>query len=181
MAHGIGSSKQTTTRESLAVKHLTLTLTLFFLIPNFAFASCDEGVSKQIKQNGNLNESNKAKMLDDCKKFQDFRVGVDKNPKGAYILPPNSFTCGNREDYVEAYNRVLKRGGSYNINAIDRFKSCRVIRTPTLTAVRTQKDASSPIYQVIYANQYSVYYLHSQWVHGSVLVPYADLLKQQIK
>ena len=163
------------------MKSLFILTIALLLSSNLAYANCAKGVSKQINQSGNLDESDREKMMDDCKKFQDFRLGVKNNPKGAYILNPGSFTCGKREHYVKAYNKILEQGGKYNPSVIDKYKSCRAIRTPTLTAVRTQKDPTSPIVEVVYANEYSVYYLHSQWVHGSVLVPYAELLKNRVK
>ena len=67
------------------MKHLKTIIFILMLTPNIAYADCKEGVTKQISQNGYLNESDRAKMLDDCKKFQDFRLGVKENPKGKKI------------------------------------------------------------------------------------------------
>jgi hypothetical protein len=161
----------------------TFKLLAFFLmaIPYVANATCEEGVSKQIKQNGNLTESDRAQLMDDCNKFQDYRLNLDKYADGAYILNPGSFTCGKREDYIKAYNWVIDRGGKYSPAVIDKFKSCRSIKTPTLVAVRTQKDPSDPVVAILYANEYSVYYLHSQWVHGAELIPYKKLMDKKIK
>ena len=158
-------------------------LLTFFLValPCVVNATCEEGVSKQIKQNGNLNESSRDKMMDDCRKFQDYRLNLEKYADGAYILNPGSFTCRKREDYVKAYNWVIDRGGKYSPAILDKFKSCRVIKTPTLVALRTQKDPSDPVVAVLYANEYSVYYLHSQWVHGAELIPYKKLMDKKIK
>jgi len=156
---------------------------IFILIfsPNIAYAGCKEGVSKQINQNGYLKDSDRARLLDDCKKFQDFRLGVKENPKGAYILNKGSFTCRKREDYIKAYNWVLERGGKYNPSQIDKYKSCRAIKTPTLVALRTQEDPNDPVVKILYASKYSVYYLHSQWVYDRELVPYSSLLKGRLK
>ena len=157
---------------------------LFFfliMIPCMVNATCEEGVSKKINQSGNLNESDRAKLMDDCRKFQDYRLNLDKYADGAYILNPGSFTCGKRDDYVAAYNWVIDRGGKYSPSVLDKFKSCRAIKTPTLVAVRTQKDPNSPVVEILYANEYSVYFLHSQWVHGAELIPYKQLMSKKIK
>ena len=163
------------------MKKITLLMLLLLSVSNTAYANCDEGVSKQISQNGSLNESNRTKMMDDCKKFQDYRLSINEKDKAAYILNPGSFTCGKREDYINAYNWVLERGGKYSPSQLNTFKSCRSIKTPTLIAVRTQKDPTDPVVSILYANEYSVYYLHSQWVHGAELIPYKKLLNQRIK
>lgn len=160
------------------IKLLTL---LLITVPCMLNATCKEGVSKQIKQNGNLGESDRARLMDDCKKFQDYRSNLDKYIDGAYILNKGSFTCGKREDYVAAYNWVIERGGKYSPAILDKFKSCRAIKTPTLTAVRTQKNPNDPVVAILYANEYNVYYLHSQWVHGAELIPYKQLINKKIK
>lgn len=163
------------------MKLYKIVLFVLLVLPSLTYASCEEGVSKQIKQNGNLNESHREKMMDDCVKFQDYRLNIDKYIDGAYILNPNSFSCGKREDYVEAYNWVLDQGGEYSPQQMDKFKSCRTIKTTTLVALRTQKDPTDPVVEILYANEYSVYYLYSQWIHGSELIPYKELQKRKIK
>jgi len=144
-------------------------------------ANCFEGVSAQIITNGYLNESDRTRLMSDCKKYQDFRLGVKKNPKGAYILNRKTFTCGKRKDYVHVYNKILKDGGTYNPIIVNRYKSCRVIRASKLTAVRTQKNPKDSIVEILYHGYYSVYFLHSQWVHKNELVPYAKLINRQVK
>ena len=146
-----------------------------------ANATCEEGVSKQISQSGNLNESHREKMIDDCVKFQDYRLNLEKYADGAYILNPGSFTCGKREDYVAAYNWVIDRGGEYSPSQLNKFKSCRSIKTPTLVALRTQEDPNNPVVSILYHNEYSVYYLHSQWVHSAELASYKKLMSKKIK
>ncbi len=163
------------------MRNIFVTLIGLVLVSNLVHADCSSAVSKKIERSGDLNESDRSRLMDDCKKFQDYRLHVRENPKGAYILNPGTFTCRKREDYVEAYNRVLERGGRYNPAQMDKFKSCRVIKTPTLTAVRTQKDPSSPIVEILYHSQYDVDYLHEGWVHGAELIPYSDLLKARVK
>lgn len=153
----------------------------FLAVPCIVNATCEEGVSKQIKQNGNLTESDRARLMDDCEKFQDYRLNLDKYADGSYILNPGSFTCEKREDYVNAYNWVIERGGKYSPSVLDKYKSCRATKTPTLVAVRTQKDPSDPVVAILYANENSVYYLHSQWVHAEELIPYKKLMSKKIK
>ncbi len=93
------------------MKILKLLLSTFLALPCIAYATCEEGVSKQIRQNGHLTESDRARLLDDCTKFQKYRNNLDKYADGAYILNPGSFSCEKREDYVNAYNWVVERGG----------------------------------------------------------------------
>lgn len=119
--------------------------------------------------------------MDDCRKFQDYRLNLDKYANGAYILNPGSFTCGKREDYIAAYNWVIDRGGKYSPTVLDKFKSCRAIKTPTLVAMRKQKDPNDPVVAILYANEYSVYFLHNQWIHGAELIPYKQLMSKKIK
>lgn len=113
---------------------------------------------------------------------------MKNNPNGAYILNPGAFSCRAREDYVEAYNWVLERGGKYNPTVIDntnksnsRFKTCEVIKTPTLVAVRKQKDPSNPVVEIVYHTKYSIYSLHEGWIHSAELVPYSTLLNNKVK
>lgn len=169
------------------MKYLLIVISLI-ITSNSAHADCSSAISSKIKNSGYLNESDRARLMDDCKKYQDYRLNVKDNPKGAYILNPGGFACRERKDYVDAYNWVLERGGKYNPNVIDntnkshgRFKTCEVIKTPTLVAVRTQKDPSSPIVEILYHSQYSVYSLHEGWIHGAELVPYSSLLKGRVK
>jgi hypothetical protein len=132
---------------------------------------------------GTLNnqcQKDRKKLMDDCNKFQDYRLNLDKYAKGAYLLNPSSFTCREKDDYIEVYNWVIERGGKYSPSQLDRFKSCRTIKTPTLVAVRSKIDVNDPVVPIVYANEYSVYYLHSQWVHGSELVPYKELISKKI-
>jgi hypothetical protein len=169
-------------------EYFFLTLPLF--ICGLAHADCSSAVSSKIKNSGFLQESDRARLMDDCGKYQDYRLSVKDNPnvKGAYILNPGAFSCRKREDYVDAYNWVLERGGKYDPSIIDgtnksrtRFKTCETIKTPTLVAVRTQKDPDSPIYEILYHSQYSVYLLHEGWIHGAELIPYSELLKARVK
>jgi hypothetical protein len=168
--------------------YLFLASSLFFC--GLAHADCSSAVSNKIKNNGFLEQSDRSRLMDDCKKYQDYRLSVKDSPdvKGAYILNPGAFSCRKREDYVDAYNWVLERGGKYDPSIIDgtnksrtRFKSCETIKTPTLVAVRTQKDPESPIYEILYHSQYSVYLLHEGWIHGTELIPYSNLLKARVK
>jgi hypothetical protein len=163
------------------MKYLKIILFCLIFTSNISHADCSSAVSGKIKNSGYLSESDRTRLMDDCKKYQDYRLKAKDNPKGTYVLNPGDFTCRKREDYVEAYNRVLERGGKYNPDSMGRFKSCRVIETPTLVAVRTQKDPSSPLVEILYHSQYSVYFLHEGWVHGSVLIPYGDLLNRRVK
>ncbi len=170
------------------MKNLPILILVLILTSNYSYADCSSAVSSKITNSGHLSESDRVRLMDDCKKYQDYRLGVKDNPKGAYILNPGDFACRKREDYVDAYNWVLERGGKYNPDSIgntnkshSRFKSCEIIKTPTLVAVRTQKDPSSPIVEILYHSQYSVYSLHEGWVHGAVLVPYGNLLKNRVK
>ncbi len=163
------------------MKLLKLFVLALLALPCIANSTCEDGVSKKIGQSGNLDESDRDRLMDDCKKFQDYRLNIDKYADGAYILNPGSFTCRKREDYVAAYNWAIDRGGKYSPAVLDKFKSCRAIKTPTLVAVRTQKDPSSPVVEIVYANEYSVYFLHNQWVHGTELIPYKQLMSKKIK
>ena len=43
-----------------------------------ANATCEKGVSKKIKQSENLNESDRDKLIGECRKFQDYRQNLDK-------------------------------------------------------------------------------------------------------
>lgn len=160
-------------------KIILLIITLISF-PVFSIDNCEQGVSKKINQSGHLTEKDREKLMDDCNKFQDYRLNLDKYAQGAYLLNSSSFTCRKKEDYIEAYNWVIERGGKYSPKEIDRFKSCRTIKTPTLVAVRSDRDPSDPVVPIVYANEYSVYYLHSQWVHGAELIPYSDLISQKI-
>lgn len=163
------------------MKCLVFILIITAWFSNSAYAGCEKAVTNQIKRSGYLNDSDKEKMLGDCEKFQAFRLGVKESPKGAYILNVGSFTCRKREDYIKAYNRVLERGGKYSPEKIDKYKSCRAIKTPTLVALRTQEDPSDPVVKILYHSKYSVYHLHSQWVYDRELIPYETLLRNRLK
>ena len=143
-------------------------------------SACKKGVSKKINQSGYLSESDRAKLMDDCNKFQDYRLNIDKS-EGAYMLTVGSFSCRTREDYVAAYNRVIARGGQYSTAVLNKFKSCRTIKTPTLVAVRGQKDPSDPIVSIVYHSRLSVYFLHTGWIHKAELMPYKKLMSRQVK
>lgn len=156
---------------------------LICILPKMAFADCTHGVTATINQSGDLFETDRERLLGDCNKYQKFlhEVHENNNTVGAYALIRDTFTCRKREHYVEIYNQILERGGKYETSYVNKFKSCRVIKYPKLTAVRKQKDPSSKIVAVVFGSDYSNFFLHSEWVHVDMLIPYQNFLDQRVE
>lgn len=162
------------------MKLLLMALFLLFITVNFSYSDCNDGVTEMIKNNGNLKESDRKRLMSECKELDKFLSKVDLHPEKAYILNTGDFTCYERRDYIELFNTVMDQGGEYNWNQVEGFKSCGIIQSPIVVKV-VQNNVGDQIVKIHRPDKYVEYYWYEEWVHKSSLKPYSDFKNMKIK
>lgn len=130
--------------------------------------SCEAGADFKIERSGYFDQSDKARLVEQCEAFQ--RVLENPVEKNAYVLLQNDFTCINIHDYKQVYNWIIDRGGKYRTSQVDGFKSCNVVKR---SAVAVAVEGDGDLVWVVYHSAASLYVLDEGWVLGGFLVDYA--------